>query len=159
MTTPTTPRPTDRSSTAPNRSSTGQTQDGSPEVTESSVGELMANVSRDLLTLLRQEIALAKAEVKTEAKKAGRAAGMLGAAGFAGYMVLLFASLALWWALSNVMDQGWAALIVMALWAIIGAALYFAGRTQMRNVNPKPERTVDTVKQVPHALTPDQETR
>jgi Putative Actinobacterial Holin-X, holin superfamily III len=73
-----------------------------------SVGELMSNVSRDLFTLLRQEIALAKAEVKEEAKKAGKAAGMFGGAGFAGYLVLLFLSLALWWGLSNVMDQGWA---------------------------------------------------
>jgi Putative Actinobacterial Holin-X, holin superfamily III len=131
---------------------------GRIDVDDASVGELMANVSRDLLTLLRQEIALAKTEVKAEAKKAGRAAGMLGGAGFAGYMVLLFASLALWWALANVMDQGWAALIVAALWAIAGTALYFAGRTEMRNINPKPERTVDTVKQVPGALTPNQET-
>jgi hypothetical protein len=35
---------------------------------------------------------------------------MLGVAGFAGYMTLLFAAIALWWALANVMDQGWAAL-------------------------------------------------
>jgi len=76
------------------------------DVENTSVGELMGNVSRDLFTLLRQEIALAKAEVKTEAKKAGKAAGMLGGAGFAGYMVLLFLSLALWWGLANVMDQG-----------------------------------------------------
>ena len=46
--------------------------------------------------LMRQEIALAKAEVREEAVKAARAGGMLGAAGFAGYMVLLFASIAAW---------------------------------------------------------------
>lgn len=127
------------------------------DVENVSVGELMSNVSRDLLTLVRQEIALAKAEMKVEARKAGKAAGMLGGAGFAGYMVLLFLSLALWWALSNVMDQGWAALIVAVVWAVVGAVLYVAGRGELREVNPKPERTVDTVKKVPQALTPNQE--
>jgi hypothetical protein len=128
------------------------------DVENTSVGELMGNVSRDLFTLLRQEIALAKAEVRAEAKKAGKAAGMFGGAGFAGYMVLLFLSLALWWGLANVMDQGWAALIVAAVWVVIGVALYSVGRTKMRKVNPVPERTVDTVKQVPQALNPHKET-
>ena len=128
------------------------------DVENTSVGELMGNVSRDLFTLLRQEIALAKAEVKGEAKKAGKAAGMLGGAGFAGYLVLLFLSLALWWALANVMDQGWAALIVAGVWAVTGGVLYSVGRTALRTVNPTPERTVDTVKQVPQALNPHEET-
>jgi hypothetical protein len=127
-------------------------------VADTSVGELMANVSRDLFTLLRQEIALAKAEVKGEAKKAGKAAGMLGGAGFAGYLVLLFLSLALCWGLANVMDQAWAAMIVAGVWVLIGIVLYSVGRTEMRKVNPKPERTVDTVKQVSQALNPHEET-
>ncbi|HEU5475910.1 MAG TPA: phage holin family protein [Actinophytocola sp.] len=127
------------------------------DVENSSVGELLGNVTQDLMTLLRQEIALAKAELKVEAKKAGKATGMLGGAGFAGYMVLLFLSFALWWALANVMDQGWAALIVAVLWAMVGAGLYAAGRGALRNLNPTPERTIETVKQVPHALKPHQE--
>ena len=77
-----------------------------------------------------------------------------GAAGFAGYMVLLFASIALWWGLSNVMDQGWAALIVTALWAVIGAVLFVVGRGRLKQVNPTPERTVETVKELPDALKP-----
>ena len=68
-----------------------------------SVGELIGEVTRDMSTLMRQELALAKAEVKEEAVKAARAGGMLGAAGFAGYMVLLFASIAAWWGLAEVM--------------------------------------------------------
>lgn len=130
---------------------------GQVDVEGLSVGDLLANVSRDLMTLIRQEFSLAKAEMKDEASKVRRAAGMLGAAGFAGCMVLLFLSLALWGALSNLMDQGWAALIIAAVWAAVGAVLYATGRSEMRNVNPKPERTVDTVKQVPQALTPNQE--
>jgi apolipoprotein N-acyltransferase len=84
--------------------------------------------------------------------KTGKGAGMLGGAGFAGYMVLLFLSISLWWALANVMNQGWSALIVAVAWAVIGAILFVAGRSTLRSVNPRPERTVDTVKQVPDAL-------
>jgi hypothetical protein len=123
-----------------------------PEVHGRSVGDLIGEVSNDLSTLMRQELALAKAEVKAEATKTGKAAGMLGGAGFAGYMVALFASIALWWALANGMDEGWAALIVAALWAVVGAVLYSLGRSRLKSVHPKPERTVQTLKEVPDAL-------
>ena len=124
----------------------------SRDVSNASVGDLIGEVTRDMSTLIRQELALAKAEVRQEATKAAKAGGMLGAAGFAGYMVLLFASIALWWGLSNVMDQGWAALIVTAIWAVIGAVLFAIGRNRMREVNPKPERTVETMSEVPGTL-------
>jgi len=103
---------------------------------------------------MRQEMELAKAEIKAEVAKAGKGAGMLGGAGFAGYMVALFLSCALWWGLENVMDAGWAALIVAALWGVIGAVLFVTGRSTMRSVHPKPERTVDTVQRIPGALKP-----
>ena len=67
-------------------------------------------------------------------------------------MVLLFLSLALMWGLANVMDAGWAGLIVAVLWAVIGGVAFVMGRTRFKQVNPKPERTVETVKQVPDAL-------
>ncbi len=86
------------------------------------MGQLISEVSRDLSTLMRQEVELAKAEVRQEVVKTGKAAGLLGGAGFAGYMVLLFLSIAAWWGLANVMDQGWAALIVAGIWAVTGAA-------------------------------------
>jgi hypothetical protein len=122
------------------------------DVGSASVGELIGEVAQDLSTLMRQELALAKAEVKEEASKAGKAAGMLGAAGFAGYMVLLFASIAAWWGLAEVMAKGWAALVVTAVWAVVGAVLFTVGRQRIREVNPKPERTTQTVKEIPDAL-------
>jgi hypothetical protein len=122
------------------------------DVADSSVGELMSNVMKDLSTLVRQEVELAKVETKAEATKAAKGAGMFGGAGFAGYMILLFLSIALWQGLENVMDGGWAALIVAAVWAIAGAVLYATGRREFRRVNPKPERTVETLQQVPDAL-------
>lgn len=123
-----------------------------PDVADTSVGELIGDVTRDLSTLLRQELELARAELRQEAVKGGKAFGALGAAGFAGYMVLLFLSIALWSGLANVMDWGWSALIVAVLWGIASAVLYGAGRQQLRRVRPTPERTVETLKEVPDAL-------
>lgn len=123
-----------------------------PDVSNASVGDLIGEVTADLSVLMRQELALAKAELTAEATKAGKAAGMLGGAGFAGYMVALFASVALWWGLANKMDEGWAALVVTALWGVVAAVLYRLGRERMRDVHPTPERTVATLKEVPDAL-------
>jgi hypothetical protein len=118
-----------------------------PDPAETSVGELIGNISNDLSQLFRQEVDLAKAEIKQEAGKAGKAAGMLGAAGFAGYLVVILLSFALVAALSNVMDPGWAALIVAVLWAVIGGVLYSVGRKRLKTVDPVPRRTVDTIKE------------
>lgn len=128
------------------------TQSDRPEVTDRSVGELVGEVTSDITTLMRQEIELAKAEIKQEVAKAGKGAGMLGAAGYAGHMVALFLSITVWWALANGMDEAWAALIVAAVWAVVAAVLAVNGRKKLREVNPKPERTVQTLKEVPDAL-------
>jgi uncharacterized membrane protein YqjE len=128
------------------------TATGRQDVSDRSVGELISEVTTDLTTLMRQELELAKAELKQEATSAGKAAGMLGAAGFAGYMVVLFLSIALWWALANGMDEGWAALIVAVLWTVVASVLAVVGRARMRRIHPKPERTVQTLQQVPDAL-------
>ena len=104
------------------------TENGRPDVEGASVGQLIGEVTKDLSTLMRQELELAKVEIKAEAKKAGQGAGMFGAAGFAGYMVLMFLSFALWWALENVMDTGLATLVVAVLWGVIGAVTFVLGR-------------------------------
>ena len=126
-----------------------------PNVENSSVGELIGEVTRDLSTLMRQELELAKAELKEEAAKGGKAAGALGAAGLAGYMVLLFLSIALWWALSHLVGHSWSALIVAVLWGIVGAVTGLMGKKKFQEVNPKPERTVASLQQVPGALKPN----
>lgn len=118
-----------------------------PHGQDRSVGELLSEVTSDIQTLFRQEVELAKAEIREEATKAGKAAGMYGGAGFGGYMVALFASLAAMFGLANVMDTGWAALIVTGVWAVIAAVLFVMGRSRMREVSPKPEQTVETLKE------------
>ncbi|MFF5253991.1 phage holin family protein [Streptomyces leeuwenhoekii] len=118
-----------------------------PHGQDKSVGQLLSVITADLQTLFRQEVELAKAEIREEATRAGKAAGMYGGAGFAGYMVLLFLSLAAVLGLANVMDGGWAALIVTAVWGVVAAVLYQKGRARMRTVSPKPEQTVETLKE------------
>ena len=118
---------------------------------QQSVGELVAEVSRDLSTLMRQEVELAKAEAKQSAQRAGKGAGMLAGAGVAGHMVLLFLSVALWWALGAVMGRGWSALVVAVLWAVVAAVLAAVGRKQLKTVEGMPE-TADTIKKIPNAV-------
>ncbi|MGI8681436.1 MAG: phage holin family protein [Mycobacteriales bacterium] len=119
----------------------------SPDPAAATVGQLVGEAASDLSKLMRLELDLAKAEIKEEAKKAGKGAGLLGAAGFAGYLVVLFASLALMFALGSFLPLGWAALIVAILWAIVGAVAYSRGRAQMKTVSPKPEQTIETLKE------------
>jgi hypothetical protein len=134
---------------------TPTTAEGRPDVEGTSVGQLIGEVTKDLSVLMRQELELAKVEVKAEAKKAGQGAGMFGAAGFAGYMVLMFLSIALWWALAHLVGHSWSALIVAVIWGVIGAVAYLMGKKKFQQVNPKPERTVETLQQVPSALKPN----
>ena len=114
---------------------------------DESIGNLISQVAGDLSTLFRQEVALAKAELKEEAAKAGKAGGMLAGAGFAGYMVAVLLSLALVFALDAVMPLGWAAVIVAVIWAIVGGVLYSVGRKRMKDVDPVPRQTVETLKE------------
>ncbi|HZF91437.1 phage holin family protein [Streptomyces sp.] len=111
------------------------------------MSELMSAVTSDMQTLFRQEVELARAELRQEASKAGKTAGMFGGAGLGGYMVALFLSLTAMFALDNVLDLALAALIVTAIWALIGAVLYHKGRQRMRTMSPKPEQTLETLKE------------
>jgi hypothetical protein len=124
----------------------------------SSLGELLGEVTRDLSTLMRQEIALAKAELKESAQKAGKGAGLLGGAGYAGHLTILFLSIALWWSLGYLVGNGWSALIVAVLWGIVAAILYSMGRKQLKEVEGAPQ-TVDTLKEIPDAFQRNEENR
>jgi hypothetical protein len=119
-----------------------------------SVGELLADVSRDFSTLMRQEVELAKAEVKESATKAGKGVGMFAGAGVGGHIVLLFLSIALWWGLGDATGHAISALIVAVLWAVIAAVLAVMGRTALKTT-PGLTRTADTVKRIPPAVKGD----
>ena len=118
-----------------------------------SLGELLGDVTRDLSTLMRQEVELAKAEAKQSATKAGKGAGMLGGAGVAGHFVLVFLSLALMFALGALMPLGWAAVIVAVIWGIIAAVLASIGRKELKQVQGMPQ-TAETLSEIPPTLKP-----
>lgn len=127
-----------------------------PEDSDRSIGELFSAISSDLSQLMRQEVELAKAEVRQSATRAGVGAGLLGGSGFAAYMVLLFLSISGWWGLGNVTGRAWSALIVAAVWAVIAAVLYVVGRSRLKAVEGLP-RTAETAKRVPPALAGNEE--
>ncbi|MBT2594120.1 phage holin family protein [Arthrobacter sp. ISL-72] len=118
-----------------------------------SLGDLLGDVTRDISTLMRQEVELAKAELKQSASRAGKGTGMLAGAGVAGHFVLLFLSLALWWALGTLMGLGWSAVVVAVIWGIIAAVLAAVGRKQLNAIKGMPQ-TAETLQEIPPTLKP-----
>ena len=116
-----------------------------------SLGDRLSNVTRDLSTLMRQEVALAKAEVSESASRAGKGVGLLAGAAVAGFFVLMFLSISLWRALGNEIGYGWSALIVAVIWAIIAAVLAAMGKKAMDQVRGVPQ-TTDSLGKIPNAL-------
>lgn len=123
-----------------------------------SLGELVGEVTRDMSTLMRQELSLAKAEVKQSATTSAKGAGLLGGAGYAAGMVALFLSLALWAALALAIGEGWSAVVVAAVWAVIAGVLFATGRAQLKKVQGAPQ-TAATLQEIPDAFTRNEENR
>jgi hypothetical protein len=120
---------------------------GHADVEDRSLGELLGDATRDLSTLVRQEIELAKVEIKEEVTKAGKAGGMLGGTAVAALMSLLLLSFAAAWGLTEIVPEGVAFLIVGLMYAAVTAFLYFKGRAELQQVNPVPAQTIDTLKE------------
>nr|WP_246262547.1 phage holin family protein [Arthrobacter mobilis] len=118
----------------------------------------MGDLTRDLSTLMRQEVELAKAELKESAGKASKGAGMFGGAGIAGHFVLLFLSLALMWALGSLIGLGWSALVVALLWAVAAAVLAAKGKKDLQQVRGLPQ-TAETLQEIPPTLKPHEVSR
>ena len=112
-----------------------------------SLGQIVGDITSDMSTLVRQEIDLAKSEMKQEVSKLGRGAGMLGAAGLAGYFTLFFLSFALTYLLDNWMPLELGALIVALLWGIAAAVLGLRGRKEIKQANPQLPVTQQTIKE------------
>jgi hypothetical protein len=104
-------------------------------------------------TLMRQEVELAKAELKQTTSRAGKGSGMLAGAGVAGHFVLLFLSLALWWGLGTLIGLGWSGVIVAVIWGIIGAILASMGRKELKAIKGMPQ-TAATIQEIPPTLKP-----
>jgi len=116
-----------------------------------SLGELFADLAKESSVLVRQEVALAKAELTQSGKRAGSAIGMYVGAGVAGLLFLVFLSLAAWWGIGNYTGRGWAGLIVAAIWLVIAIILAMVAKKRMQEVSGMP-KTGDTLAKVPNAL-------
>ena len=116
-------------------------------VEDRSLGEIVSDVSNNFATLMKQEVELAKVELKQELTKAGTGVGMLGGAGFSGHLMLLFLSAALMFLLDNWLPIEVAALITGLLWAVVAAALAALGRHKLKEANPELPKTQQTLKE------------
>ena len=123
-----------------------------------SLGDLLGEVTRDISTLMRQEVVLAKAELKESAGKSAKGAGLLGGAGYSALMAVFFLSLGLWWALGTFMGGGWSGVVVAVIWVVIALILFVVGRRQLKEVQGAPQ-TVETLKEIPETLRRNEENR
>jgi hypothetical protein len=118
------------------------------ELRDESVGDLVRRLSEDTAALVRQELALARAELTQKGKRAGRGAGMFGGAGAAGLAALGALTAFLILVLDIALPAWAAALIVTVLWAAVAAVLALRGRDEIREATPPvPEQTIETVKE------------
>jgi uncharacterized membrane protein YqjE len=124
----------------------GGTSAGQPR-DDRSLGEIVGDISQNLSTLVRQEIDLAKTELKQEASTAGKGVAMLAGAAITGLLVLIFLSWTLVWLLDNWMPVELAALIVALLWAVVTGVLAGVGRKKLQEANPQLPQTQQTLKE------------
>ncbi len=112
-----------------------------------SLGEIVGDISQNLSTLIRQEIDLAKTELRQEASTAGKGIGMLAGAAVTALLMLIFLSWALTWLLDNWMPVELAALITALLWAVVTGVLASMGRKKLQDANPQLPQTQQTLKE------------
>ena len=125
-------------------SSSSQTDD----MRERPIGELLKELANETTTLVRQELDLAKAEMREKAGKAGPGFGMWGAAGATGLLALGSLTAFLILALDGAMPNWLAALIVGLVYSAIAGVLYVRGKHRVEEAgSPVPEKTIETVKE------------
>ncbi len=114
---------------------------------ERSLPELLSELTGDMTRLFRDEVELAKEELKQEGRKAGKAGAAFGGAAVAG----LLAGVALVMFLGFLLDTflpTWAAfLIVTLVLGAVAAALGVQGRNKVQDIDPAPEQTIETLKE------------
>lgn len=113
---------------------------------DASIGELLSATTRDLSDLFRKEVELAKVELRDEAKKAGKAGAMFGAAAVFGFLCLMLLCFAAAWGLSEIVPEGVAFLIVAVVIGIVAAVLAMTGKKRMAEVEG-PRQTIETLQE------------
>lgn len=113
-----------------------------PSPEDPTIGKLVADASRDISSLLRNEIALAKSELRVSVKNGGTGLGLFGAAGFLAVMALIMLSVAFAYLLSMTgLHLAWCFLIVFAVYLLLAGLLGFLGVRKVKKVRA-PERAI-----------------
>ncbi len=119
---------------------------------DSSLGELLGRLSQDTITLVRQELTLAKTEMSQKLANVTKNIGLLVAGGALAYagVLMLVASIAL--LLVEVFHlPGWvSALLVGAVVTGIGGALVMKGISAIKGADLTPHQTIDSLKELKH---------
>jgi hypothetical protein len=116
-----------------------------------SLGAVLADITANISTLLQQEVALAKAELRQSGTQAGKGVGLYAGAGVAGLLLLVFVSVSAWWGLGQFIENQWSALVVAAVWGIIAVILALAGKKELDRIRGL-RGTTETLGKVPNAL-------
>jgi preprotein translocase subunit SecG len=109
---------------------------------EPTIGRLVADASRDISSLIQNENALAKSELKVSFKNGGVGAGMFGAAGFIAVLAVIMLSVAFAYFISMTgLHLAWCFLIVFGVYLLIAALLAYLGTRKVKKVRA-PERAI-----------------
>lgn len=113
---------------------------------ERSLGDLVALASKDISTLVRAEVELAKAEITADAKRAGIGGALFIGAALIGHLVVIVLSVALALGLHAAGLWDWLAFLVVGVfYLLVGALMVFVGIRKMKRLTG-PRRTMRTVK-------------
>ncbi len=118
-----------------------------PSPGDKPVGDLMAEMTSQVGSLLRKELEMARVELKDEMRQAAKAGGMLSGAALSGYLAMLFGSFALAWLLDRKLPRPLAFGLVAALHGAAAAGLLKRGQEEIRQVDPVPTQTIETLKE------------
>jgi len=118
-----------------------------PETYESEITALIEEIGEEAVLLLRQELALARAELRESTSRATSAGAGIGVAAVAGALALAILAVAAGLALAEVLPPAVAFLVVGLALTAVAAVGWTIGRRNLRAIDPMPRRTIDTVKE------------
>lgn len=119
-----------------------------------STGSLFSDAIKQISTLVRGEVDLARAEVDQNLRRAAAALGMLVAAVVIALTALNVLSAAVVSGLTEAgIDAGWAALIVGVVLGVIAAILVSKGTSDLKLSSLAPTRTAENIKRDTRTLT------
>jgi hypothetical protein len=118
-----------------------------PREPDAGLTELISRLISQSSTLFREELQLAKTELRQEIRKAGKAGGMFGGAAVTGFLAVLLLSFAAAWGLGDLMEPWLGFLIVGVIWAIVAGVLAMQGKSAADEVDASLPETTQSVKE------------